>query len=371
MPRVASTVMVPEQDSDSDFLSQAVRMRGGNSAPFFMTKRIAQINEWLTDQVGLKPFTLAPASADASFRRYFRVTPESHNDRSLIVMDAPPEKEPLEPFSTIARQLLEIGLNVPEIVARNSAEGFLLLGDLGSTAYLDQLNTETVDRLYGDALGALAVLQACGPTNLPPYDKPLLLAEMALFRDWFIAKHLQIELSDTEHELLNATFNQLADSALEQPQVPVHRDYHSRNLMVNAHNPGIIDFQDAVMGPVTYDLVSLLRDCYIAWPEEQVAAWVDGYHDIALDHGILRQHNNRQFKRWFDWMGAQRHLKAIGIFARLYHRDGKSGYLKDIPRTLNYLVEVSSHYDELQQFHQFLSDKIVPALKARQQESSQ
>ncbi len=285
-------------------------------------------------------------------------------------MDAPPEKEPLEPFTTIAEQLFNIGLNVPEILARNVEAGFLLLGDLGSTSYLDRLNNETVDRLYGDALGALAVLQSCGPEALPPYDKPLLLSEMALFRDWFIGKHLALELGETESQQLSTLFEALADSALEQPQVPVHRDYHSRNLMVDSHNPGIIDFQDAVVGPVTYDLVSLLRDCYIAWPEVQVAEWVEGYHDIALDHGILRQPNTRQFKRWFDWMGVQRHLKAIGIFSRLYHRDGKPGYLKDIPRTLNYLIEVSDHYPELAAFHTLLIDKIMPALdthKAAQQ----
>ncbi len=329
-----------------------------------MTKRTELINDWLTNVVGLPPFRLEPASEDASFRRYFRMIPEEGGARSLIVMDAPPEKEPLEPFATIAGQLFDIGLNVPEILARNVEAGFLLLGDLGSTPYLVQLNTDTADRLYGDALGALAVLQSCGPEALPPYDKPLLLNEMALFRDWFVGKHLAIELSETENQQLDTLFAALADSALEQPQVPVHRDYHSRNLMVDSHNPGIIDFQDAVIGPVTYDLVSLLRDCYIAWPEERVAEWVEGYHNIALDHGILRQPNAGQFKRWFDWMGIQRHLKAIGIFARLYHRDGKRGYLKDIPRTLNYLTEVSAHYPELQLFHTLLIEKIVPTMDA-------
>lgn len=333
-----------------------------------MDNRFQQINDWLENELKLAPFRLESASEDASFRRYFRMTPENGEGRTLIVMDAPPNKEQLEPFSTIAEQLFDIGLNVPEIVARNVAEGFLLLGDLGTTSYLEQLNEDTVDRLYGDALGALAVLQTCGPNSLPAYDKELLLTEMALFRDWFVTKHLNIELNVDEEQLLTCVFEMLADSALEQPQVPVHRDYHSRNLMVDSHNPGVIDFQDAVIGPVTYDLVSLLRDCYIAWPEEQVAEWVEGYHDIALDHGILRQPNARQFKKWFDWMGLQRHLKAIGIFARLFHRDGKSGYLKDIPRTLNYLIEVSAEYTELQPFNQLLTDKIVPALSAHQQE---
>ncbi|MDH3353585.1 MAG: phosphotransferase [Chromatiales bacterium] len=336
-----------------------------------MTNRIQQIKQWLTDELKLPFVSLDSASEDASFRRYFRITFEhGAPHKTLIVMDAPPDKEPLEPFATIAKQLFDIGLNVPEIFAQNNTQGFLLLGDLGSTAYLDQLSSETVDRLYGDALGALAVLQTCGPTDLPHYDSALLLNEMALFRDWFIDKHLQIVLNDDENQILNSLFNTLAKSALEQTQVPVHRDYHSRNLMVSSHNPGIIDFQDAVMGPVTYDLVSLLRDCYIAWPEEQVAEWVEGYHDIALDHGILRQPNQRQFKKWFDLMGIQRHLKAIGIFSRLYHRDEKQGYLKDIPRTLNYIIDVSSHYEELQPFHHLITTKVEPALKSHLQEKN-
>ena len=334
-----------------------------------MTNRTQQIKQWLTDELELPPFGLTSASEDASFRRYFRITIDN-GGKSFIVMDAPPDKEPLEPFSTIAKQLFNIGLNVPEIIASNTPGGFLLLGDLGSTAYLDQLNTETVHRLYGDALGALVVLQSCGPTDLPPYNRALLLNEMALFHDWFVGKHLEIELNDDEQQQLDSLFSMLAESALEQPQVSVHRDYHSRNLMVNAHNPGIIDFQDAVIGPVTYDLVSLLRDCYISWPEEQVSEWVMGYHDIALDHGILRHPDPNQFKKWFDWMGVQRHLKAIGIFARLNHRDGKPGYLNDIPRTLSYLIEVSGHYEQLQPFHKLLIEKIQPSLNIRQQETN-
>ncbi len=334
-----------------------------------MDYRLQKINDWLAGELGLAPFRLESASADASFRRYFRMIPTDAEGQTLVVMDAPPNQESLEPFLTIAGQLFDIGLNVPEIVARNVAEGFLLLGDLGSTSYLDRLSDNTADRLYRDALKALGILQSRGPTSLPAYDQSLLLTEMALFRDWFIAKHLDIVLTAAEDRQLTSLFEMLADCALGQPQVPVHRDYHSRNLMVGADNPGIIDFQGAVIGPVTYDLVSLLRDCYIAWPEEQVAKWVESYHDIALDYGILHQPNAPQFRQWFDWMGVQRHLKALGLFARLSHRDGKSGYLAEIPRTLNYLIEVSAKYAKLQPLHKLLVDKVAPALGAHQQES--
>jgi aminoglycoside/choline kinase family phosphotransferase len=212
-------------------------------------------------------------------------------------------------------------------------------------------------------MGALAVMQTCVPADeLPHYDEALLRREMALFHDWFLGTHLGLELSAGEQQLLEDTFTLLVASALEQPQVFVHRDYHSRNLMVAEHNPGILDFQDAVRGPVTYDLVSLLRDCYIAWPREQVEEWVQGYHDIALDHGIIRAPKSAQFLRWFDLMGVQRHLKAIGIFARLNHRDGKPGYLDDIPRTLAYVEEVSARYPELEGFAEFVRTRVRPAM---------
>ncbi|MCW8829359.1 MAG: phosphotransferase, partial [Gammaproteobacteria bacterium] len=298
-----------------------------------MSQRLEQLNHWLSNAVGLPEYRIAPASSDASFRRYFRIR---FAGESRIVMDAPPEKEDSRPFVRIGRQLREIGLNVPEILAEDLGQGFLLLSDLGERQYLDVLDAQNVERLYGDAMGALATLQACGPDAqaLPPYDRELLWREMVLFREWYLERHLGLVLSDSEQRVLDETFEQLVTSALEQPKVSVHRDYHSRNLMVSEHNPGILDFQDAVHGPITYDLVSLLRDCYIAWPREQVEEWVRGYHDIAIDHGILRDRQEERFLRWFDLMGVQRHLKATGIFARLNHRDGKPGYLNDIPRTL-------------------------------------
>ncbi|OOZ39955.1 aminoglycoside phosphotransferase [Solemya pervernicosa gill symbiont] len=327
-----------------------------------MGERLAQLQSWLTKEAGLPEFEIEPASGDASFRRYFRL---SFEGETRIAMDAPPERENSRPFIEVGEQLFELGLNVPEILHHDLEQGFMLLGDLGNRQYLDELNEQTVDRYYGDALGALLTIQACGPDgeSLPHYDRELLLAEMNLFRDWYLTRHLEHQLSESEQAVLDQSFELLAESALEQPQVTVHRDYHSRNLMVTeVHNPGILDFQDAVYGPVTYDLVSLLRDCYIEWPRERVEGWVRGYHDLALDSGILREPCESRFMRWFDLMGVQRHLKAAGIFARLNHRDGRPGYLKDIPRTVGYIYEVSGRDSELAPLHTLLESLVMEQL---------
>ncbi len=313
-----------------------------------MSDRLDCLQQWTRSQLDWPDAELEPASADASFRRYFRV---QQGDVSYILMDAPPEKEDCSPFIQVSRMLLALGLHVPEILASDLEQGFLLLSDLGTRLYLDELNDSNADRMYGDALGALATLQSCGPdSDLPRYDRKLLLFEMSLFSDWLLGTHLDLKLDETENRNLQQSFDQLADNALEQPQVCVHRDYHSRNLMLSArHNPGILDYQDAVIGPVTYDLVSLLRDCYISWPRQRVEDWALGYFELAVQIGILRpdQTNEQQFLKWFDWMGVQRHLKAAGIFARLNHRDGKSDYMQDIPRTLGYVRDVCSRYSEL------------------------
>ncbi|MGB5442759.1 MAG: phosphotransferase [Gammaproteobacteria bacterium] len=329
-----------------------------------MSERLEALKHWLEDELSFSEYTLNPASADASFRRYFRVT---SNGASFIVMDAPPAREDSRPFIHIAKLFFDIGLNVPEVIDADTGKGFLLLSDLGSRSYLDELSAASVERLYGDALGALATLQARLPvdTGLPPYDDALLLREMELFRDWLLFEHLGIELSAQQHTLLKEVFRTLADNALAQPQVCVHRDYHSRNLMVTpANNPGILDFQDAVTGPLTYDLVSLLRDCYVKWPHERVEDWALGYHDLALQTGILqaRHADPQTFLRWFDLMGMQRHLKAAGIFARLNHRDGKPGYLADIPRTLSYVTEVARRHAGLQQFGAFVEKQVITRL---------
>lgn len=315
-----------------------------------MGERRETLQDWARQQLGWPHAVLVPASGDASFRRYFRIR---DNGASYILMDAPPGQEDCAPFIQVTRLLLELGLHVPEILAEDAGRGFLLLSDLGSRLYLEELDDSNVDRLYGDAIGALVTLQSCGPvdSHLPPYDQRMLMFEMSLFPDWLLGSHLNMTLDDTGLLQLQQVFELLANNALQQPTVCVHRDFHSRNLMISDyHNPGILDYQDAVIGPVTYDLVSLLRDCYISWPRQRVERWALGYFELARQTGILRpgQTDERQFLRWFDWMGVQRHLKAAGIFARLNYRDGKPGYLGDIPRTLGYVREVCADYPELE-----------------------
>jgi hypothetical protein len=327
-----------------------------------MPQREHALTQWLTEQIGLRDFRIEPASDDASFRRYFRLTLADGATR--IAMDAPPEKEDCVPFLHIAAQLGAVGLHVPMIHAADPAQGFILLEDLGTVHYLDRLNAATADRLYGDALAALAVLQSVGPRDgLPPYDEALLRREMALFPDWLLGRHLELRLDAAEQARLEECFDLLVASALEQPRVCVHRDYHSRNLLLSGSpSPGILDFQDAVLGPVTYDLVSLLKDCYIAWPLARVQAWALGYFQLAVQSGVLQPSHEVRFLRWFDLMGVQRHLKASGIFARLNHRDGKPGYLADIPRTLGYIVEVAGRYPELEGLGELIERRVLPRL---------
>lgn len=323
--------------------------------------RLAALRQWLTGLGHLSEFDIHPASGDASFRRYFRVT--LTDGSTLIAMDAPPDKEDSDPFVRVAEAFARFGIHVPQIHALDLEQGFLLLSDLGSTHFLDVLNEQSVERHYGDAMGALVSIQACGPCDgLPPYDRALLLREMELFREWLVKRHLGLTLTSEEERMLDQTFDRLTANALEQPQVCVHRDYHSRNLLVATPNPGVLDFQDAVCGPVTYDLASLLRDCYIAWPRDQVKHWVAGYFQLALQSGVVRAEHESLFPRWFDLMGAQRHLKAAGIFARLNIRDGKPGYLKDIPRTLGYIVEIAPDYPELAGLTGLIRERVLPRL---------
>ncbi len=324
-----------------------------------MPQRLVLLKTWLADVLGTAAFAIAPASSDASFRRYFRLR---YDARSLIVMDAPPAQEDTAPFLHIAELLSAEGLNAPRILAKNVRQGFLLLTDLGDTPYSQILRQATADRLYGDALSALLHMQQINGDRLdalPPYDHALLLREMNLFRDWYLKRQRRQTFSPQQERSLDEIFGRLADSALDQPVVFVHRDYHSRNLMFTEEaNPGIIDFQDAVQGPVTYDLVSLLRDCYIRWPRARVEAWALDYLRDARRAGIVGTANDaiddETWLRWFDWMGVQRHLKAAGIFVRLNLRDGKPGYLGDIPRTLGYVREVAGRYEELQPLLDFL-----------------
>ncbi|MFO7276796.1 MAG: phosphotransferase [Pseudomonadota bacterium] len=326
--------------------------------------RLALIHEWLARELGLDPERIEPASADASFRRYFRVF---RRGETLIVMDAPPDKEDVRPYLHVTRLLEQIGVHVPHVHAADEARGLLLLEDLGRTHYLSRLRAGAdPEPLYGDALRALADIQARGleaARELGPYDREPLERELLLMPEWFCARHLQIELTTEERELLAQTFEFLIAEALAQPQVFVHRDYHSRNLMVlPERNPGVLDFQDALRGPIGYDLVSLLKDCYIAWPRGRVERWVRGYRELLAARGMAVGSDDREFLRWFDLIGVQRHIKVLGIFARLWHRDGKPGYLDDLPLTLDYVREACTRYHELTEFARFLERRIVPEL---------
>ena len=329
-----------------------------------MPDRMTQIQQWLSQVLGVAGVTLTPASADASFRRYFRV--QAPDAPSRILMDAPPDRETTAPFVKIAKLLAGMGVSAPRILAEDAGQGFLLLTDMGDTQYAQVLNEQNVDALYTDAFAALMRLQTAKPDSyrdLPLYDEALLLRELGIFREWLLENYLGLKLSAEQDAMYFQVCQVLIRNALEQPRVFVHRDYHSRNLMVlEQDNPGILDFQDAVVGPVTYDLVSLLRDCYVAWPPAQVQQWARVYWQRLGDAGVINV-PWEVFRRWFDLMGMQRHLKAAGIFTRLQQRDGKDGYIKDIPRTLAYVMQVCKSYPEFAVFAGFLAGRVLPAFE--------
>ena len=320
---------------------------------------------WVRSLPGLSGALLTPASGDASFRRYFRV--QSGAD-SWIAMDAPPGREDVRPFVEIAGYLRSMSLNAPDIVAGDADRGFLLMTDLGAKTYLQRLSEDpgAMQSLYADALDALLQMQSRGgafQSRLPPYDETLLRSELALFHDWLCGRHLGIAWRRGDDADWQDVCDLLVDNALSQPTVFVHRDYHSRNLMVmERNNPGILDFQDAVEGPLTYDLVSLLKDCYIRLNTQTIERCLLDFIDArptatAADPARIR--------RWFDLTGVQRHLKAAGIFARLLHRDGKAGYLDDVPQTLAYIVEVAPRYPELAALQSLIESRCLPALESR------
>jgi aminoglycoside/choline kinase family phosphotransferase len=321
--------------------------------------RAQAILTWLSEDLMLSVLDMQPASSDASFRRYFRVILPS---QTWIVMDAPPERENIQPFINVAGILNAAQVRVPQLFHVQHDQGFIALEDFGAKGYLDHLSACPVDadRLYQGAFDSLLTLQQNTDSHqldLPIYDRALLTRELSIFYDWFLNAYLEMAVPETLQAALNPF---LIAAALQQPQVVVHRDFHSRNLMVLEEGiPGVLDFQDAVIGPITYDLVSLLKDCYITWPVQQVDAWRDAYWQRLLQAGLIAG-DAKQFKRWFDLMGLQRHLKAIGIFARLHLRDGKSTYLNDIPRTLAYVLAVCAAYPELAEFHAYLKQTALP-----------
>ncbi|MNF26862.1 Phosphotransferase enzyme family protein [compost metagenome] len=325
--------------------------------------RLQLLNRWLDQQLpalfaargwGEVPLgTLTPASSDASFRRYFRWQGAG---RSLILMDAPPPQEDCRPFVKVAERLAEAGVNVPQILAQDLQRGFLLLSDLGHQTYLDVIDGQNADRLFDDAVQALLAFQRLPmDAPLPSYDDALLRRELQLFPEWYVRRHLGIELSEAQQAAWQRICALLIDSALAQPRVLVHRDYMPRNLMLGTPNPGVLDFQDAVYGPVTYDVTCLFKDAFLSWPEARVRGWLAGYWQQARAAGIPLQAELDDFLRASDLMGVQRHLKVIGIFARICHRDGKPRYLDDVPRFFAYIESVLARRPELAELAQLFA----------------
>ncbi len=307
--------------------------------------RLRDLSEWVRRVAPAETFAIEPASADASFRRYFRVTLDGQR---RIVMDAPPPQEDCRPFVHVARLLAAAGVHAPEVLAQDLGRGFLLLTDLGSRTYLDVLDAENAAALFGDAIAALVRWQlATRPGELPPYDEALLRRELALFPDWYVARHLRRTMTPAQQESLQAMFTLIVRSNLAQPTVFVHRDYMPRNLMLSDPNPGVLDFQDAVVGPISYDIASLMRDAFLSWEEEQVIDWTVRYWERARRAGLPVPADFGEFYRDFEWMGLQRHLKVLGIFARINYRDGKPKYLADTPRFLGYVRKVAGRYAAL------------------------
>ncbi len=370
-------------------------------------QRQKQLTEWLSGLYPNETFTLAPASADASFRRYFRVTftnkggndglasrreqleiqgaaqratthtvlageeraSKQHSSSSaqqagtLIVMDAPPQHEDCKPFLHVGKLFEAAGTHVPHIYAQDLAQGFLLLSDLGSTTYLQALDAANALELYGAATDALIRIQLASHENeLPLYNEALLRRELNLFPEWYIAKHLGVTLNTKQQAKLEEVFVRILTNNLAQPRVYVHRDYHSRNLMLAEPNPGILDFQDAVYGPITYDLASLFKDAYIRWEEEEIMDWIIRYWEKARKAGLPVREDFGEFYRDYEWMGVQRHIKVLGIFARLYHRDGKNGYLEDMPLVMDYLRRACVRYIDLKPLLNLL-DELEPQVK--------
>jgi hypothetical protein len=313
------------------------------------SERTLALQAWLGRLFPAEKWHIEPASADASFRRYFRILLAERGE-SRIVMDAPPQQEDCRPFIAVADLLRRAGLNAPQVLAQDLEQGFLLLTDLGSTTYLAALQQDAVraDALFRDAVDALVSWQlASRPGVLPPYDAALLRRELDLFPDWYLARHLGLALAPQQRQLLERMFALIMASNLAQPAVYVHRDYMPRNLMLSAPNPGILDFQDAVYGPVSYDMASLVRDAFISWEEERALDWIVRYWEKARRAGLPVAPDFGDFYRDLEWMGLQRHLKVLGIFARICHRDGKPGYVEDAARFVGYVRAVVARYNAL------------------------
>ncbi|KTD21009.1 putative phosphotransferase [Legionella lansingensis] len=324
-----------------------------------MQNRQNALSKWLEQTLKLDHIYLSPLSGDASFRRYFRL---KTNGITQVVMDAPPQKEALEPFLAVSELLLNLGVDAPKVHRLDKVQGFAILDDFGDELLLSHLSLKSADRLYAAATSIILLMQQCPSENtarLPCFDKQFMLQELAIFREWFLQAYLNVRLSPSEEQLLTTTFNDLTDEISEQPQVFIHRDYHSRNIMLlSGEEPirlGVIDFQDAMRGPFTYDLVSLLKDCYIQWPCDQVRTWLTSFYEQS---SLAQQWSLAAFTRAFDLCGLQRHLKVLGVFSRLHLRDNKPNYLRDLPLTLHYVMSCLEGYKDLEPFFQFVQERI-------------
>ena len=323
-----------------------------------MHTRQNALNKWLHSLFGDTPFTLIPLAGDASFRRYYRL---HCGELIYVVMDAPPDKETITPFINIGNRLKAVGVHTPTVFSVEPSEGFILLEDMGDQLLLQALSHNNADSLYQTAITTLLQIQQCKTTNpaLPAFDKAFMLKEIALFREWFLQAYLGLKLNTHESVLLENTFEWLTTQIAKQPQVFIHRDYHSRNLMIidknGQYDMGVLDFQDAMSGPYTYDLVSLLKDCYIQWPREKIMHWLTQFYHA---NPIAQSESFSDFIRAFDWCGLQRHLKVLGIFCRLHLRDHKPAYLHDLPLTFNYVNACLESYSELQPFHHFMQQRV-------------
>jgi aminoglycoside/choline kinase family phosphotransferase len=323
-----------------------------------MQTRQNELNEWLKTIMGNTHYTITPLAGDASFRRYYRLYAEGITQ---IVMDAPPEKEAIGPFIHICHILREAGVHAPLVVAAENKQGFMLLEDFGDLSLLAQVSTSNADALYSSAMATLRHIQQCPTVNLPHFNQSFMLQEISLFSEWFIDAYLGIDLNEQDQHMFAQTFDWLCTEISKQPQVFIHRDYHSRNIMVITETPevdlGIIDFQDAMLGPIGYDLVSLLKDCYIQWPVSQVHHWVTHFYNQS---GLHTQCTEAEFIRWFDLCGLQRHLKVLGIFCRLHLRDKKDSYLKNLPLTVHYFKSCLQQYEELKPFYEWIQHHVHP-----------
>jgi aminoglycoside/choline kinase family phosphotransferase len=325
--------------------------------------RTTALSHWLESQFSAQNINLLPLTGDAGFRRYFRF---AYQSKSYIAVDAPVKLSNNQAFLSVQQILNDVSVNVPNIIHVDLEQGFLCLSDFGDMLLSERLSSDNMQEYYAKAIVELDKMLTCSSisvSTLPLYDEKFIFTELGIFTEWLLEKHLAIYLTADEKIALNRCFDELVSAMVEQPKVFMHRDYHSRNIMqLNNDELGIIDFQDAVQGPVIYDLVSLLRDCYVRWPNPLIAPLIEHYRLQVQNYFPNETLTKEKWQYWFDLTGLQRHIKASGIFARLYHRDGKSGYLADIPLTLSYIQDVSAQYDKLTFLHELVSKRVIPAL---------